>query len=71
MLTELLIRMLSLRDAEIITALLDKAAKGDVPAIKLIFELLKTGTEEPAAELTADLTQYTDAQLMQWVNLDE
>lgn len=69
--TDLLKKMLLAEDAAVIAALIEKAEKGDVPAIKLIFELLKTGTEEPAAELTADLTQYTDAQLMQWVNLDE
>ncbi len=62
MLTELLIKMLSLRDAEIITALLDKAAKGDVSAIKLIFELTKIN--ETPEEEKGDLSTFTDAELL-------
>ena len=69
MLTDLLIKMLALRDAEIITALLDKAAKGDVSAIKLIFELTKI-SEEPAEE-SSDLSTVSDVELLKWVLQNE
>ena len=65
MLLDLLKKMLSVRDADIITALLDKASNGDVSAIKLVFELTKAGA--PSDEHTADFSNMSDAELLLWL----
>lgn len=58
---ELLKKELELRGWDVVDALVRKGENGDVSAIKLMFELTKSGGESAGP---ADLSSYTDAMLL-------
>ena len=69
MLLDLLKKMLAVRDADIINALLDKASNGDVSAIKLVFELTKAQPDTGGG--LADFSNMTDEELLALVSSEQ